>query len=303
MQMNAILLTQVPCPITSTFYTESKLLALLDHTFAEYLFLCLIDAHGKISSCGSHQVPLDYGQTKLLHIFCEDDSYDYPMISDLPKHVFRSLKFYFVWYTQQLIVADTTFSVPRSSSYTHQVFDYHSNLATTPSSSIDLTSQSVPILSLSFLCIIFLILDKLKIELTKHSLHHAGKNGEHSCVENLHNAGKNGEHSSVENFHGGNLNPHNINKLSCTHQSLQETQHLCHSEHCLSFVGSEHQASKIYEYLTKRHIKPNQHMENPNAFSNYVKTTLTHGLSLSEVDLSHLKRETTKHGSTLMEVD
>ena len=42
----------------------SKLLALLDHTFAEYLFLCLIDAHGKTPLCGSHQVPLDYGQTK-----------------------------------------------------------------------------------------------------------------------------------------------------------------------------------------------------------------------------------------------
>ena len=27
------------------------------------------------------------------------------------------------------------------------------------------------------------------------------------------------------------------------------------------------------------------------------------GLSLSDVDLSHLKRETTKHGSSLMEVD
>ena len=73
-----MLLTQVPCPITSTFYPGSKLLALLDHTLAEYLFLCLIDAHGKTLLCGSHQVPLDYGQTK------------------------------HVWYTQQLIVADTT---------------------------------------------------------------------------------------------------------------------------------------------------------------------------------------------------
>ena len=38
-QMNAMLLTQVPCPITSASYPGSKLLALLDHTFAEYLFL------------------------------------------------------------------------------------------------------------------------------------------------------------------------------------------------------------------------------------------------------------------------
>ena len=149
---------------------------------------------------------------------------------------------------------------------------------TTPSSSIDLTSQSVSHLSLSFLCRIFLILDKLKIEMTKDSLCHAGKdgehsyggslhnaakNGEHSYGESLYNAAKNGEHSCVENFHGDNLNPHNINKHSCTHQSLQETQHLCHPEHCLIFVGPEHQASKIYEYLTKKHIKSNQQMGQP----------------------------------------
>ena len=137
----------------------------------------------------------------------------------------------------------------------------------------------------------------------KDSLHHTGKNGEHSYGENLHNAAKNGEHSCVENFHGDTLNPHNINKHSCTHQSLQGTQPLFHPEHCLNFVGPEHQASKIYEYITKRPIKSNQHIDKPDAFSNYVKTTLTHGLSLSEVDLSHLKRETTKHGSSLMEVD
>ena len=53
-------------------------------------------------------------------------------------------KFYFVWYTQQLIVADTNFSLPRSSSYTHQVSNCPSNLVTTPSSSIDLISKSVP---------------------------------------------------------------------------------------------------------------------------------------------------------------
>ena len=85
LSINSLLLTQVPCPVTSTFYPGSKLLALLDHTFAEYLFLCLINAHGKTSLFGSHQVSLDYGQTKLLQMFCEADSYDYPMISDLPK--------------------------------------------------------------------------------------------------------------------------------------------------------------------------------------------------------------------------
>ena len=191
-----------------------------------------------------------------------------------------------VWYTQQLIVADTTFSVPRSSSYTHQVSDFHSNLVTTPTSSIDLTSKSVHYLSLSFLCRIFLVLDKLKIEMTKDSLSHAGKNGEHSYGENLCNAAKNWERSCVENFHGNNLNPHNINKLSCTHQSIHEIQYLYHPEHCLISVGPEHQASKIYH-----------------AFSNYIKTTFNNGLSLSGVELIHLKRETTNHGSNLMEVD
>ena len=141
-------------------------------------------------------------------------------------------KSYFVWYTQQLIVADTTFSVPRSSFYTHRVSDCHSNIVTTPASSIDLTSKSLHYLPLSFLCIIFLILDKLKIEVTNDSLYHAGKNGEHSYGENLCKAAKNGEDSCVEDFHGDNLNPHNINKLSCTHQSLQETQHLCYPQHC-----------------------------------------------------------------------
>ena len=53
-------------------------------------------------------------------------------------------KFCFVWYIQQPIVADTAFSVPRSSSYTQRGFDCHSTSVTTPSSSIDLTSQSVP---------------------------------------------------------------------------------------------------------------------------------------------------------------
>ena len=90
----------------------------------------------------------------------------------------------------------------------------------------------------------------------------------------------------MENFHGDKLNPHNINKPNCTHQSLQEIQHLYHFEHCLIFVGPEHQSSKIYH-----------------AFSNYVKTTFNNGLSFSEVDLSHPKRETRNHGSNLMEVD
>ena len=44
-------------------------------------------------------------------------------------------------------------------------------------------------------------------------------------------------------------------------------------------------------------------MDNPNALSNHIKTTLNHGLSLSEIDLGDLRRGTTKHGPSLMEVD
>ena len=52
-------LTQVPCSVTPTFSHGSKQPALLDCIFAEYLFLCLIDAHGKTSLQEFHQVPLD----------------------------------------------------------------------------------------------------------------------------------------------------------------------------------------------------------------------------------------------------
>ena len=44
-------------------------------------------------------------------------------------------------------------------------------------------------------------------------------------------------------------------------------------------------------------------MDTPHALSNYLKTTLNHGLNLSEVDWSDLKRQSTKHEPSLMEVD
>ena len=89
----------------------------------------------------------------------------------------------------------------------------------------------------------------------KNPLLHADKNGEHFCEENLHNGNENGKHICVENFHGDNLNPPIINKLRCSHQSPQETQHLCLREICLSSVGPEHQHSKIYESLEGKHMK------------------------------------------------
>ena len=90
---------------------------------------------------------------------------------------------------------------------------------------------------------------------TKNPLLHTDKNGEHPCEENLHNGNENREHIHVEIFYGDNCNPPNTNKLSCSHQSPQETQHLCLCELCLSSVGSQHYLSKMYESLTGKHIK------------------------------------------------
>ena len=112
----------------------------------------------------------------------------------------------------------------------------------------------------------------------------------------------------MENFHGDNLSPHNINKLSCSHQSQPETQYLCLPELCLSSVQPEHQPSKIYESLTWKHIKNynagqvshhpslhdgNHHMRTFPLFIIYawigqgfhsVKEIPNHGHIISEVD-------------------
>ena len=102
-------------------------------------------------------------------------------------------------------------------------------------------------------------------------------------------AGRNGEHSWMENFHGDDIYPHNINmnKHSCTYQSLPE-----------------HQVSKLCKYLTKMHIKSYKHMEGLNTFSNYVKTTLNLGSSLKEVDWrGNIDPNYTSSECMLMEVD
>ena len=109
----------------------------------------------------------------------------------------------------------------------------------------------------------------------------------------------------MENCHGDDIYSHNINinKHSCTYQSLPE-----------------HQVSKISKYLTKSHIKSYKHMEGLNTFSNYVQTTLNLGSSLKEVDWypnytssecmlmevdwgGKLKLNYTSCGCILMEVD
>ena len=59
----------------------------------------------------------------------------------------------------------------------HRVSIFHSNLVTTPSSSIDLTFQSVP---------------------HKDPMQYVGKNGEHFYGENWHNITKNGENSNCK---------------------------------------------------------------------------------------------------------
>ena len=195
----SMFLTQVPCLSTSTFYPGSKLPDLLDHIFAGYLFLCLINANGKTSLCRSHQVPRDPGQTELLQIFSEGDSYDYQMIPDLPKQdqhgpsidnhgsdalagqivsqnkvcnvtsVFRSSKSYFVWHTQHLVAVDTISLNTRSPYCTHQVSICHSNLVTTPSLCVLLTCnhsyENLTCQPSSSYCRIPMIHDTLKNEL------------------------------------------------------------------------------------------------------------------------------------------
>ena len=127
---------------------------------------------------------------------------------------------------------------------------FHPNLVTSPSSCVVLAMQSV--LNQNLTCQpssygrMPMILDTLKNQLkppfttniTRVSSY--DKNGEHFCEENLHNGNENGEHIYVENFYQYNLNPHNINKLSCSHQDPQETHYLCLPELCLCSVGPEH---------------------------------------------------------------
>ena len=132
----------IPCSSTSALYCGLKLPALPDHIFAGYLFLCLIAAHEK-TSLGFYQVLLNSGQIESLHIFCQDELYDYPMFPNTPKqdhhvpgidicelHVLRGHKVpqlkvnnvasvlefskpYIGWHTQQAVAATTTSSGTR----------------------------------------------------------------------------------------------------------------------------------------------------------------------------------------------
>ena len=84
--------------------------------------------------------------------------------------------------------------------------------------------------SLSSFCRIPFMLGKLKIELTKNPLYHAGKNGEHPWGKNLYNDVENWEYSSEESFHGNNTKMHikshytwQIFKIPC---SLDDNQHM-----------------------------------------------------------------------------
>ena len=142
-----------------------------DHIFAGYLFLCLIDAYGKTSLLGLHQLPLDPGQIELLQTFC-----DHPMIPDpskqgqhapdidkcglgvltghkVPQHkvnnvtsVLKSSKPNFSLQILQSVAANTPFPDTRSPYCMHQFFHCHSNLVTTPSS---LSSFAESLLSLA----------------------------------------------------------------------------------------------------------------------------------------------------------
>ena len=212
----SMLLTQVHCSCTPTFYPRSKLPDLHDHLFTGYLFLFLIDAHGKMPLLRFYQVPLDPGKQGQHGPDIDKCGLDVLSGHKVPQHkvnnvtsVLKSSKPYFAWYIQQSVAANTTFSVTRSLCCMHRVYHCHSNLVTTPS-------------LLSSFCRILFILGKLKIELTKNPLHHAGEIGEHSCGENLYNGDKNRECSCGENFHGNNIKRH-----IKSHHTWQSFKHPC----------------------------------------------------------------------------
>ena len=68
----SMLLTQVHCSSTPTFYPDQNDQLYLTTSFAGYLFLCLIDAHAKTPFLRFHQVPLDPGQFESLQNFFVD---------------------------------------------------------------------------------------------------------------------------------------------------------------------------------------------------------------------------------------
>ena len=100
----------------------------------------------------------------------------------------------------------TPFSVPSSSSETNRVSNRHSSLVTTPSSRM--------------------IHGKPKIEVTKVQTHTNGKNGEHFYGENWHNTTKNGENSDCNSTLGTKILLHHAGKNgenSCVPYNLNNT--------------------------------------------------------------------------------
>ena len=103
----------------------------------------------------------------------------------------------------------TTFSVPRSSSETNRVSNFHSILVTTPS------SRMIP--------------GKLKIEVTKDPIHHVGKTEEHLTIDPIHHVGKNGEHFCGENFiyeYPSKRHTRSNQHMGILHAFIKSNQHL-----------------------------------------------------------------------------
>ena len=148
----------------------------------------------------------------------------------------------------------TTFSVPRSSSDTDRVSDCNSSLVTTPS------SRMIP--------------GKLNIEVTKDTIHHVGKNGEHFYGENFIYEYPSKRHTESNNQHMGIL-----------HAFSKSKQHM----------GILDPFSKSKQHMGILHpfSKPNQHMGTLHPFSNCVRETFNHGLTPSEVHWGDPKGEPT----------
>ena len=96
-------------------------------------------------------------------------------------------------------------------------------------------------------------------------------------------------------------------KYAWIEQESHSEKEIPNHGHSISGVdwGSQHSCGEIsHANSTKRHIKSNQHMDTSHAFSNYIKTTLNHGLSLSEDDwVGNIGPNHTSNECSLMEVD
>ena len=102
--------------------------------------------------------------------------------------------------------------------------------------------------------------------------------------------------------HSSQASVHRLNKKADAYPSHMVLTHTCILGDVLPMghIKSHHTWKPLHHHCSP---DDSQHMDTCHAFSNHVKETLNHGLSLSEVDWSDPKGESTKHGPSLVEVN